>query len=45
MGADPALPPPWLEPLEPVGVLGDDDEGEVDCDEAELAAEGQQLLL
>jgi len=41
-GADAALPP-WLEPLEPVGVLGDEEEGEVDCDE-ELAADWQQLL-
>jgi len=32
-----------LEPLEPVGVLGDEEEGEVDCDE-ELAADWQQLL-
>ena len=34
------LPPP-LPP--PVGVLGEEDEGEVDCDE--VAADWQQLLL
>lgn len=36
--------PPLLEPLEPVGVLGDEEDGEVDWDE-ELAADWQQLLL
>lgn len=33
-----AFPFPEPLPLEPVGVLGDDDEGDVDCDE-ELAAD------
>lgn len=41
----PALETPLLQlfPVPPVGVLGDEEDGDVDCEE--LAADWQQLLL